>query len=327
MNRLYTTDLLIWVRCGFWQTTLNVLGGPFKKRKEKGKKSFHLIYCKRFHLNKGQLCCSSSCKNIPSSLGCLKRQFLYRFPTCLQKRRTGLLSQNFERKKVTSTVFGKWNCIQTVMNLGSQVSSGSCCSLSELWSTHHFWPVPRRMNLRKSIFEMPGHASLPSWKCTTSSSNFQGQNRWDLHSKAVRPNQNPGHSRWLPRRPEIKVRVHGPGRPVGATQGGAVCGTEPARSRRPPARGAGVGCSWDQSVAWMCCDEPSRPICGSHTVVPRSRDLIIIYQKYLIRDVGGERWPRNCTLLNLNVKPASFLPGSVFAISHLGWLHLPNKCF
>ena len=92
-------------------------------------------------------------------------------------------------------------------------------------------------------------------------------------------------------------------------------------------RRAGVDCSWDQSVAWMWFDESSWPICGSHTVVPRSHDLIIIYQKYLIRDVGGERWPRNCTLLNLNMKPASFLPCSVFAISHLGWLHLPNKCF
>lgn len=100
------------------EMTLNILGGPFKKRKEK--KSFHLIYCKRSHLNKGELCCSSSCKNIPSFLRCLKFQFLYRFPTCLQKRRIGLLIQNPGRKNVTSTVFAKCNCIQTVMNLGSQ---------------------------------------------------------------------------------------------------------------------------------------------------------------------------------------------------------------
>lgn len=89
-------------------------------KKEKKKKSFHLIYYKRSHLNKGELCCSSCCKNIPSSLRCLKFQFLCRFPTCLQKRRIGLLIQNPGQKNVTSTVFAKCNCIQTVMNLGSQ---------------------------------------------------------------------------------------------------------------------------------------------------------------------------------------------------------------
>lgn len=35
-------------------------------------------------------------------------------------------------------------------------------------------------------------------------------------------------------------------------------------------------------------DRTSWPICESHTVVPQSHDLIIIYQEYFIRDVGGK---------------------------------------
>lgn len=35
-------------------------------------------------------------------------------------------------------------------------------------------------------------------------------------------------------------------------------------------------------------DETSGPIRESHTVVPQSHDLIIMYQGYLIRDVGGK---------------------------------------
>ena len=114
----YTQQICLFESDVAFGERLNILGGPLKK--EKKKKSFHLIYCKRSLLNKGELCCSSCCKNIPSSLRCLKFQFLYRFPTCLQKRRIGLLIQNPGWKNVTSTVFAKCNCIQTVMNLGSQ---------------------------------------------------------------------------------------------------------------------------------------------------------------------------------------------------------------
>lgn len=35
-------------------------------------------------------------------------------------------------------------------------------------------------------------------------------------------------------------------------------------------------------------DKTSGPICESHTVVPQSHGLIIMYQEYLIRDVGGK---------------------------------------
>lgn len=260
-------------------------------KKEKKKKSFHLIYCKRSLLNKGELCCSSCCKNIPSSLRCLKFQFLYRFPTCLQKRRIGLLIQNPGWKNVTSTVFAKCNCIQTVMNLGSQCPLEASATSKSYGLLITSGQSPEEWSYGKASLRCPDMPAYPPGTCATSSSNFQGQNPWDLHSKAVRPNQNSCHSRWLPRRPEIKVRAHGPGQPVNAMQGGAVGGTEPARSRRSPSPAKQVWAAGGiKALLKRDFDESSWPICKSHTVVPRSHDLIIICQKYLIRDMGGERW-------------------------------------
>lgn len=146
------------------------------------------------------------------------------------------------------------------------------------------------MKLWKSIFEMPRHASLPSWNVCHLVIQFPGAEPLRLAFQGSEVEQNSCHSRWLPRCPEIKVRAHGPGQPVNAMQGGAVGGTEPARSRQSPGPAKQVWAAGGIKALHKCdFDELSWPICKSHTVVPRSHDLIIICQKYLIRDMGGER--------------------------------------
>lgn len=165
MRRLYTTDLLIWVRCGFWQRTLNILGGPFKK--EKKKKNFCLIDCKRFNLNEGQLHCFSSWKNIPPAPcnACNPNFYLDFPPACrgggkacrFRSLRGGIAQWLSLQSAVVSRRFciWAWEWAHTV--------PWKTLQPLELQAAHHYWPVPRRMKWRNSILEMSQHASLPCW--------------------------------------------------------------------------------------------------------------------------------------------------------------------
>lgn len=80
------------------------LGGPFEK-KNFFFLSLCLLGCERFSLNKGRLCCPSSCENVPRLLQHLKLHFYIDSPpACREKSK--LLIQNPEGTR-TGPVFAK----------------------------------------------------------------------------------------------------------------------------------------------------------------------------------------------------------------------------
>lgn len=99
----------------------------------------------------------------------------------------------------------------------------------------------------------PDMPAYPPGTCTTSLSNFQGQNPWDSHSEAMRPEPNSvtaggSHNAW-----RSKPWYMGEGnrcscfpRAMGAGQGGKAHPVQPL-----PSQGRrGEGCRWDQRVLW-----------------------------------------------------------------------------
>lgn len=73
---------------------------------------------------------------------------------------------------------------------------------------------------------------------------------------------------------------------VGVAQGEKA----PQHSARCPARAKQVWFAGGiKKLFGYDFDKKSGPICESHTVVPQSHDLIMVYQESLIRDVGGRR--------------------------------------
>ena len=94
-----------------------------------------------------------------------------------------------------------------------------------LWATHHYWPIPRRMKLWKSIFEMSQHASLHSWNVYYLVIQFPGAEPLRPAFQGNEAEPKLCHSRWLPRCLEIKARGQGLGQQVyvipGTRWGGA----------------------------------------------------------------------------------------------------------
>lgn len=189
--------------------------------------SLCLLGCERFSLNKGRLCCLSSCENVPRLLQHLKPHFYMDSPPACRKKSKWLI-QNPEGIR-TGPVFAKCHGIQVAMNGGVRMTSHCLMENSstprvmgylsllanllkewivqELLYYHHAPPPKYSPNLwnvlmggargRESslCFGMASleHLDMPAYPpgtCPASLSNFQGQNPWDLHSKAMRPNKN-----------------------------------------------------------------------------------------------------------------------------------------
>lgn len=148
------------------------------------------------------------------------------------------------------------------------------------------------MKLWNSIFGKIRHASLPPWNVCHLVIKFLEPLKHAFQGNEAKPEL--CHRQRLPWCLKIKARGHGLGQQANVFPGTGWgwCwrrGSVPPRRLPPRARAKQV---WAVGqIKGTFGNEPdgmSWPICKSHTVVPQSHNLIIIYQEYLLRDVGGK---------------------------------------
>lgn len=277
-HRLYAPDLLIQVRCRFWQTTLAFQVARLKQFF----KSFHLIYW--FGLNKGQLCWFSSCKKIPSPFQCLKPHFVIQI-SHLFVGEVSLLTQSRGGSNSKVPVLAECSGIQTVMNLGVGMSFtlssgrffnfqsyGLCSSLVPQKKGALEQHVGNSPTCQPTLLErVPTHYEISR----TLEACIPRQ--WGL-TKIL--SQATVSTRPKDQRQGTGARATGEcglGEQAGGGTGERVphcpAGCLPRVTAKQVWAAGGIKGTFGHEF-----DGTSWPICESHTVVPQSHDLITIYQ-------------------------------------------------